>query len=462
MNEKPRKPVTLTGRKPSQKELDAAQPRLTMAEIKPRPAREPGNERVRDFSSDRQPYSDRSPHSERPSFSDRQPDFNTRTRVVGSDKPREYNQGERPKRYTGDNDRGAEKTREVGVYRARANTLAQRDDGIIPRKNYSENSGRSSTYRTPAPAADAVDTADSQRRSRLFRLNMQTPARRPRESEVVGANGTNEETSVINTNASVATDSDARAVQKPVNAQRTDETRIYGINACRAVFSKRPDAIVRMYVAQNRLPQFTDMMKYCAEKRLAYHVIPEDELINASGSEHHEGICMLIKRRSVTQLEEFLAQLPDDQPCALLVLDGVGNPHNLGAIARSAAHFGIDAVLVNAGSPIHSGSTARVAEGGIEHIKLVEYSDTSLLIEALRANLITTIATSSHEADDFYTYELPKRCAIFFGEETRGLSRQMLDAADVRLAIPGTGSIESLNVSVAAGIVMAELVRHRR
>ncbi len=482
MNEKPRKPVTLTGRRT--------------------PDDNRGNSYRHNSDNDKTAY--RSPSdnemqfraankfNENRGYGDRQygerRDFGDRPRRHDNDRPRQQ-YADRPR--TPENDA---RTRDQEMRRQydRPRDDRPRDDRPrgerppVQRADNRSNDNRRRSYQyTPRPqnpnypaptfqnddqevmdASNAVTTNDSssdtsaenadgaapQRRSRLFRLHMQNGSEKPRKTR--DDNGEN--TTVVAADSSTeATDS------KPMNAQRVDETRIFGVNACRAVFQNRPDAIVRMYVAQNRIPQFTEIMKYCAASRRAYHVIPEEELVNASGSEHHEGICMLIKRRAVMQAEEFLAQLPDDKECSILILENIGNPHNLGAILRSAAHFGVDAVFVNAGASVHSGATARVAEGGVEHVMLVEYNDIAQLLENLRHNFISIVTTSSHQSENLYSVDLPKRSAIFFGEEHRGLTRFVLEQSDVRVGIPGTGKIESLNVSVAAAVILSEVARRR-
>lgn len=478
MNEKPRKPVTLTGRRNpddnrgnSFRSNDNERPTYHSPsdnEMQFRAANK-FNEN-RGYGNERSYYGERRDHHERPRRYDndrprqqyadrpRTPENDARARDQEmrrqNDRPRQYGERSTETRYdnrSGEN-RSYDNRRRHNPHGPRSNQPTAQND-IAPVAA----SEKMASNDNPEHQNENGDTAP-QRRSRLFRLHMQSGApttRKPREENAVSDQRDAHATVTFDKN------NDLNADNKPQNAQRGDETRIFGVNACRAVFQNRPDAIVRMYVAQNRIPQFTEIMKFCAASRRAYHVIPEDELINASGSEHHEGICMLIKRRAVMQADEFLAQLPDDQPCAMLILENIGNPHNLGAILRSAAHFGVDAVFINAGAAVHSGATARVAEGGVEHVTLVEYNDIAQLLENLRHNFIKVVTTSSHQAENIYAVDIPRRSAIFFGEEHRGLTRFVLEQSDVRVGIPGTGKIESLNVGVAAAVVLSEVARRR-
>lgn len=257
-------------------------------------------------------------------------------------------------------------------------------------------------------------------------------------------------------NAQAMETGETESGEKPNNAMRRDETRIHGVNACRSFFEKRKDDLIRVYLTQERSYEFNDVMKHCVENRLAYHIIPADELARASESEHHEGVCFLIRKRTTLQLDEWLMTLPKKGGVRVIALEQVGNSHNLGAIMRTAAHFGVDAVLFSANSPIHNGSAARTAEGGFESLTLVEYRDAITAVQALRDNGFDIIATSGEGENALYEQKLPKRGVIFFGEEKSGLAQPLLAAADMRLSIPGSGSVQSLNVSCATAVVLGE------
>ena len=249
------------------------------------------------------------------------------------------------------------------------------------------------------------------------------------------------------------------APAKPENAQRRDETRIHGVNACKAFFAVRPQDLIRVYLTQARAPQFADVMKHCVNERLAYHIIPDDELARAADTDHHEGVCFLVRKRTTLTVDEWLATVPAKGSRRVLALENVGNPHNLGAILRTAAHFGVDAVLINAGAPVHSGAVARTAEGGFEALTLVEYRDLPATFEKLSEAGFELIATSGEGDSGLFDQKLPKRAVIWFGEEHSGLSDFVLEHADLALKIPGSGAVESLNVSCAVAVVLAEWLR---
>lgn len=126
--------------------------------------------------------------------------------------------------------------------------------------------------------------------------------------------------------------------------QRAEETRVYGENACQALFQSRPDAIVRAWFIQSVTPRFKEALRWMAANRKAYHVVDEAELAKASGTEHHGGVCFLIKKRNGTTVKQWVSQA-GAQDC-VLALEAISNPHNLGGMMRSCAHFGVKGVVV--------------------------------------------------------------------------------------------------------------------
>lgn len=108
--------------------------------------------------------------------------------------------------------------------------------------------------------------------------------------------------------------------------QRAEETRVYGENACQALFQSRPEAIVRARFIQSVTPRFKEALRWMAANRKAYHVVDEAELTKASGTEHHGGVCFLIKKRNGTTVQQWVSRA-GAQDC-VLALENESNPHN--------------------------------------------------------------------------------------------------------------------------------------
>lgn len=236
--------------------------------------------------------------------------------------------------------------------------------------------------------------------------------------------------------------------------QRAEETRIYGENACQALFINRPDSVVRAWFVESVTPRFSEVLRWMAANRKAYHVVNEEELVKASGTEHHGGVCFLIKKRQSLEAKKYLQQsLTED---CVLALEAVGNPHNLGAIMRSCAHFGVNTLLLRDPNMMESGAAVRTAEGGAEHIQAINADDFLSVLGLFRAAGYAIVTTSSHKGVSLSQVELPAKMVLVLGQERDGLTEIAWQRGDLKVSIAGTGVVDSLNISVAAGIFLAE------
>lgn len=242
--------------------------------------------------------------------------------------------------------------------------------------------------------------------------------------------------------------------------QRAEETRVYGENACKALFASRPDAIVRAWFVQSVTPRFREALRWMAANRKAYHVVDEEELAKASGTEHHGGVCFLIKKRQGLDAQTYLKDAPTKD--CVLALEEVGNPHNLGAIVRSCAHFGVNGVLLQDPALLESGAAVRTAEGGAEHIKAINADDFLSVLDTFRKAGYTIVTTSSHKGTALAQATLPAKMVLVLGQERDGLSDSAWQQGDMSISISGTGKVESLNVSVATGILLADWWRQNQ
>lgn len=251
--------------------------------------------------------------------------------------------------------------------------------------------------------------------------------------------------------------------REAVPARKVDaELRLYGMNAVRAVFARRPEAIRKLYLAEPRIPQLQSLLKWCVANRIGYRVVAsEDELRKLAASAHHEGVVADVLREAPLSLTAWLEALPQGPQCALW-LDGVGNPHNLGAILRSAAHFGVAAVLLPRHSPLAlSGAAARVAEGGAEAVPFVRLGREDNAIAQLHGAGFKLAATVVRDGDDVFAADLPQRLVYVLGAEGEGMDADLAAACDLRICIPGSGAVESLNVSAATAVLLAQWARSR-
>ena len=239
------------------------------------------------------------------------------------------------------------------------------------------------------------------------------------------------------------------------------ELRYYGLNAVQAVFARRPEAIRKLYLVESRIPQLQPLLGWCVQNRIGYRVVEEADLGKLAASSHHEGIVADVLRVEPQGLPSWLESLPAG-PVLALWLDGVGNPHNFGAILRSSAHFGVAAILQSQDSTLAvSGAAARVAEGGAECVPLVRMADREAALSLLRGAGFQLGATVVSGGEDLFATPLPQRLVYVMGAEGEGMDQQLAAACDLRLSIPGSGVVESLNVAAATAVFLAEWQRDR-
>ncbi|MFC0409656.1 TrmH family RNA methyltransferase [Roseomonas elaeocarpi] len=236
--------------------------------------------------------------------------------------------------------------------------------------------------------------------------------------------------------------------------------RICGRAAVHALFARRPGDILRLFYMPELRGEAGAICGRLAQLRRPYREVGAEELSRIAGTAHHGGIVAVAIPRRVPIL-------PVPLPPALLrapvlpVLDGVGNPHNLGAIARSAAFFGCIGLVVS-DDPRSAGlseAAFRTAEGGLEALSLYGAPDLPAALWQMSKQVLTVAAVAN---DGVPPEALPhdRPIALVLGNEERGLGQATAGACAARVTLPGSGRVQSLNVSVAAAVLIHALSSH--
>lgn len=337
-----------------------------------------------------------------------------------------------------------------------------RSDG--PRPDKRERERRKAAGETPQRRSDAAATGRGDRDG--YKPGAESAARRPGGAAYGERSGARPERRDYSAPAGeTAPRRHAGAVEgaapRPELQQRQEELRLFGINACLAAFARRPQDLRKAYLTEERIPQFRQLLAWCVQQRLGYRVVENADLAKLTASQHHEGICLEMRREPPLGLAELLARLPPaPAPAVLVLLDGVGNPHNFGALLRSAANFGVAGVVLPPDSSLTlSGAACRVAEGGAEVVALARPHSGEDLLAQLRAAGFVIAATVPRDGVSLFADALPARVAYVFGAEGEGMSAALIAAADRRLTIPGSGAVESLNIAASAAVLFAEHYR---
>lgn len=242
---------------------------------------------------------------------------------------------------------------------------------------------------------------------------------------------------------------------------RLAHEKVYGVAAVRAVFNRRPDDLVRIAYSAELRRELGPMLKAAAAARVAYEERSEDDLARIAGSVHHEGICCAVRPRRVLGLPSLLRALAEGKARSVIALDGVLNPHNVGAIVRTAAFFGVDALLVAVEgdrAPL-SPAAVRVAQGGAEALNVVRVDALAPALDELAHEGIAVVGTDVRASRALDELQWPARCVLVLGNEGEGMNEETRRVCTELVVIGGSGAVESLNVSVAAGVVISSWAR---
>jgi 23S rRNA (guanosine2251-2'-O)-methyltransferase len=237
---------------------------------------------------------------------------------------------------------------------------------------------------------------------------------------------------------------------------------LYGFHAVTA--RMRHDASTIEEILYDPTRRDRRMMDFLAQAEAAgVRVIAADaqRLQGLTGNDRHQGV---VARAEDVALAQNLAELLDgvSGPALLLVLDGVTDPHNLGACLRVADAAGAHAVIAPRDRAVGLNATAaKVASGAAETVPYITVTNLARALRELQEAGVWVIGTDDQATDSLYDTKLDGPVAIVMGAEGEGMRRLTRETCDVLMQIPMAGSVESLNVSVASGVCLFEAVRQR-
>ena len=239
--------------------------------------------------------------------------------------------------------------------------------------------------------------------------------------------------------------------------------RVAGLPAVAALFAAAPERVERLFFDRRMQHEAGAFCAELARRRKPYRLVEADELERVAGSVMHGGIVALAQPRPVPVLDPAMAEEWARASQLLLLLDGIGNPHNLGAIVRTAAFFGVPRIVLSdhPGQALPSDASYRVAEGGMEHVDLYRAPRFAHMLQRLRRShrVVAAAAENGTPLAELRRSERP--FALVLGNEERGLPRATLEACDEIVTIPGSGQVQSLNVAASAAILLHALTRRR-
>ncbi|HTV17580.1 MAG TPA: RNA methyltransferase [Polyangiaceae bacterium] len=236
---------------------------------------------------------------------------------------------------------------------------------------------------------------------------------------------------------------------------------LYGLRSGLAVFERRPGDIRRIGFDAALRAELAELQRWAAGAGVPCREEDERELAARAQSSQHEGLVLDVLPRRWLPARELVAELAQS-PGVVVALDRVRNPQNVGAVLRSAAFFGVKAVILGAPAP-HPGLppfALRVAEGGAEHLAFCRTTDLADTLARLRSEGIPIIGADAHATGGLDTIEQQPSRVLVLGHEREGLGPRIKAQCSALVTIQGSGALDSLNVAVAAGVLLAELWRH--
>jgi 23S rRNA (guanosine2251-2'-O)-methyltransferase len=257
--------------------------------------------------------------------------------------------------------------------------------------------------------------------------------------------------------------------RKPLPKKQLKEKRkmadlrlIYGFHAVTARIRQNPESVTEVYLqAQRHDPRMRDLIKLAEANGVRIISVEEARLNGMAGNARHQGVAARVDAsRRVQHLADVLDTLTE--PPLLLVLDGVQDPHNLGACLRSADAFGVHAVIAPKDRAVGITATVeKVACGAAETVPYITVTNLARTLRELQENNIWVVGAAGEAEQDLHSFKHRGGLAWVLGAEGEGLRRLTRETCDELVRIPMLGSVESLNVSVSAGICLFEARRQR-
>lgn len=241
---------------------------------------------------------------------------------------------------------------------------------------------------------------------------------------------------------------------------------IYGLHAVKHALKENPDQVLQLWLQDGKKDskKMQDIIQLAEKNAIVIEQVSGHTLDKHSGGAVHQGV--LLKRRTTTiqsgtDIEDILAT-DKSPPFLFLILDGIQDPHNLGACLRTANAAGVDAVILPKDSAVSVNATVhKVASGATEHTQVVTVTNLSRCMRRLQEAGIWIVGTDNKAGQRLYDVDLKVPLAVVMGAEGKGMKRNTREHCDFLVNLPMLGTVESLNVAVAAGVCLYEVIRQR-
>lgn len=257
-------------------------------------------------------------------------------------------------------------------------------------------------------------------------------------------------------------------VERPHNERNESTSLLYGPNAVEEALRAGTRQVESISILDSaRQERVKRLLHLAREKNIPVHRVPRIDLTHTSGDVSHQGVVARVAPVHYKNAEELLDSVTHNQSAngkpLLLILDGIEDPRNLGSILRTAECSGVQGVFIPERRA--TGLTevvAKVAAGALEHVPVARVTNLVRLIEDLKARNIWVVGATGDAAQSYTDWDWKVPTAIVLGNEGQGLHRLVRETCDSLVRIEMYGQLESLNVAVAAGVLLYEARRQRK
>jgi 23S rRNA (guanosine2251-2'-O)-methyltransferase len=238
---------------------------------------------------------------------------------------------------------------------------------------------------------------------------------------------------------------------------------LYGINTVAEALKAGGRALEWVGVAKERNDiRLQRIIDECRKAGVAVRVLPRVELDRMAVPGAHQGVVAVTSAKQYSDLDDLVAARRGEHSL-IVVLDGVEDPHNLGAILRTADAAGADGVVIPERRAVGvTGTVAKSSAGASEHLPIAKVTNISRALEELKSKELWVVGLDERGQQTYDAVDFKMHCAVVLGAEGKGLHDLVRKHCDFLVSIPMLGRVPSLNVSVAAGVVLYEVVRQRR
>ncbi len=245
-------------------------------------------------------------------------------------------------------------------------------------------------------------------------------------------------------------------------SSEVDENIIFGRNSVKELLERGRD-VEKIYIINGEREGSINLLIGIARERKINIVETDKQKLDLlSGGGRHQGVVAVAAERNYSTIDEILAFADEKGEKPLIVIcDGIEDPHNLGAIIRSAECLGVHGIIIPKRRAVGLTSTVnKSSAGALEHMRVAKVTNLSSAIEELKQRGFWIYAADMG-GEPYYDTDLRGSCAIVLGSEGFGISRLVKEKCDFTLSIPLKGSVNSMNVSCAAAVLLAECAKQR-